>query len=626
MTPYEQNGDANETGEPDAKRPRTEASSKPAATAATGGAITTANLSKQLEAMEKAKRALQLQKQIQEKLKKLPQVSTAAAAAAAPGSATASAVNPAMVAAATQRAVAAAARFGVQASAANVPAAAAAAVRPVASMQLDVNQRLPPPPAQQQQQQQLQPAVAPSGPDPSMFHDPGLGDVGLAKLERRRRGFDFVQEGTFQKQAEIMRLKQKYGESAFKRQQFPLGPVGPTQDPNKIPLGGGDVNKIPLGGDDANLTPLGPKLSEEDQLRSQLLEFRDPIPDVEWWDRLLLVGGKYHSTPSNGGSTKTLDDEHVDGGAGDGDDVGVSKDHAAAEQDDMDTGEPNVQIRENKITHYVEHPIPLEPPAEAPPPLPQPLKLTKRELKKLRTQRRQTREKEKQELIRQGLLEPPKPKVKITNLPRVMGVEAAADPTAIEAEVRKQMAERQSAHDDRNLARMLTPAEKREKKVQKLFDESGLETITAVYKIADLSYGQHKFKVEVNAKENHMSGAMLLTDDFALVIVEGCRKSIKRYHKLLLRRIDWNARGDDLAVTAPGADEDDEGADVADKPPNSCYLVWEGIVKDGAFKEFTKHDVSSAGAARRLLEERGVAHYWDAAVNFDPDAAVMPEL
>lgn len=79
------------------------------------------------------------------------------------------------------------------------------------------------------------------------------------------------------------------------------------------------------------------QLSEEDQLRSQLLEFRDPIPDVEWWDRLLLVGGKYHSTPSNGGSTKTLDDEHVDGGAGDGDDVGVSKDHAAAEQDDMDT-------------------------------------------------------------------------------------------------------------------------------------------------------------------------------------------------------------------------------------------------------------------------------------------------
>lgn len=55
-----------------------------------------------------------------------------------------------------------------------------------------------------------------------------------------------------------------------------------------------------------------------------------------------------------------------------------------------------------QITHYVQHPVPLEPPAEAPPPPPQPLKLTKAELKKLRTQRRSAREKEKQELIRQG--------------------------------------------------------------------------------------------------------------------------------------------------------------------------------------------------------------------------------
>lgn len=36
------------------------------------------------------------------------------------------------------------------------------------------------------------------------------------------------------------------------------------------------------------------------------------------------------------------------------------------------------------------------------------------------------REKEKQELIRQGLLEPPQPKVKISNLMRVLGAEATA--------------------------------------------------------------------------------------------------------------------------------------------------------------------------------------------------------
>lgn len=38
-------------------------------------------------------------------------------------------------------------------------------------------------------------------------------------------------------------------------------------------------------------------------------------------------------------------------------------------------------------------------------------------------------------VCRQGLLEPPKPKVKISNLMRVLGEEATLDPTAIEQEV-----------------------------------------------------------------------------------------------------------------------------------------------------------------------------------------------
>ncbi|WZY98980.1 hypothetical protein YC2023_071309 [Brassica napus] len=45
-------------------------------------------------------------------------------------------------------------------------------------------------------------------------------------------------------------------------------------------------------------------------------------------------------------------------------------------------------LKTEKLTHYIENPRPIEPPAEAAPPPPQPLKLTKREQKKLRTQRR----------------------------------------------------------------------------------------------------------------------------------------------------------------------------------------------------------------------------------------------
>lgn len=66
------------------------------------------------------------------------------------------------------------------------------------------------------------------------------------------------------------------------------------------------------------------------------------------------------------------------------------------------------------------------------------------ERKKIRTQKRMEREKEKQELIRQGLLDPPKPKVKLSNLMRVLGTDAVLDPTAMEQQVRDQMAERQA--------------------------------------------------------------------------------------------------------------------------------------------------------------------------------------
>lgn len=59
-------------------------------------------------------------------------------------------------------------------------------------------------------------------------------------------------------------------------------------------------------------------------------------------------------------------------------------------------------INEEKITIYVEHPVPLDPPvAEAPAP-PMPLMLTAKEKKKIRKQRREEREKERQVCISGG--------------------------------------------------------------------------------------------------------------------------------------------------------------------------------------------------------------------------------
>ncbi len=57
------------------------------------------------------------------------------------------------------------------------------------------------------------------------------------------------------------------------------------------------------------------------------------------------------------------------------------------------------------------------------------------------------------------------------------------------------------AHEDRNLARKLTPAEKKEKKHQKLMgqaDETDAPTVN-VYCVRSLADPRHRFKVRVNA-------------------------------------------------------------------------------------------------------------------------------
>ena len=268
-------------------------------------------------------------------------------------------------------------------------------------------------------------------------------------------------------------------------------------------------------------------------------------------------------------------------------------------------------IKLEKITIYVEHPRPIEPPAEPSPPPPQPLKLTKKEQKKLRTQRRLAREKDKQELIRQGLIEPPKPKVKMSNLMKVLGSEATQDPTRLEKEIRSAAAEREQAHIDRNIARKLTPAERREKKERKLFDESNTqEAIVSVYKINDLSHPQTRFKVDVNAQENRLSGCAVICDGISVVVVEGGNKSIKRYGKLMLKRINW-------ASAVKEEDEDEDESD--DKPPNKCVLVWQGNVAKPNFNRFSVHECMTEAAARKIFADAGVGNYWDLAVNYTDD-------
>ena len=265
-----------------------------------------------------------------------------------------------------------------------------------------------------------------------------------------------MEEGTFQKQADMTRLRAKYGDAEAR--------AIAARERREAEEGAG------AGAGAAPSARAGFAAAAATERRATSLPSLPKDGETEWWDRTLVLHGAYD--------------------------------------------EDAPMFTNDALTLYVEHPVPLDPPVGGEPvaPPPQPLPLTKVEQKKLRTQRRVAREQEKQEMIRQGLLEPPKPKVKISNLMRVLTDSAVRDPTAIEKEVRAQMAERAEAHEDRNLARALTPAERKEKKLRKMFEDSQTklggvnETHVRVYRIESLSNPKHRFRVDVNAQENHLTG------------------------------------------------------------------------------------------------------------------------
>ena len=261
----------------------------------------------------------------------------------------------------------------------------------------------------------------------------------------------------------------------------------------------------------------------------------------------------------------------------------------------------------------------------------------------------------------------------VSKLPLFLPAPRAADPTAVEAEVRRQMAEREAAHRDRNLANRLTPAERRAKKLRKVMGAPAPEGAchVAVFRVGDLSSPALRFKVEANAREARMSGVAIAGADFCLVVVEGgpkpqrrcagrgprrrwrrsgrggqhgswdigtsfkqgwqgclrgitevtcadcthccprcCRPRYCRYERLMLERINWAAAG-------AAEEEEDEGGEP--KAPNYCRLVWQGVTPAPVFKKFRLEAVTGEVAARALLADHGVEHYWDVAKATNPE-------
>ncbi|XP_072020292.1 LOW QUALITY PROTEIN: U4/U6 small nuclear ribonucleoprotein Prp3-like [Amphiura filiformis] len=365
--------------------------------------------------------------------------------------------------------------------------------------------------------------------DSSKFFDPR---VSLLPAARQRRGFKFHDQGKFQQIASRIRAK-----SQLERLQSEIAQAAKK-------TGISSATKLAL------ITP-----------KKQLSE--DEIPNVEWWDGVILPNDTY--------------------------------------SDCRDTGAKFVGI-----THLVEHPIQMQAPAEPTKEVTLNIFLTQKERKKLRRQRRKEAQKEVQEKVRLGLEPPPEPKVRMANLMRVLGSEAVQDPTKVEAHVRAQMAKRQRTHEEANAARKLTKEQRREKKINKIKEDTSTGVQVAVYRLRNLQNQAKRFKVEANAKQLHMTGIAVLHKDVNVIVVEGGPKQQKKFKRLMLHRIKWD---EDKAKKVQQVDSDDSDNE-SERLFNKCSLVWEGTTKQRSFSELKFKFCPTEPMAREQFRKHGVEQYW----------------
>ncbi|XP_034467670.1 U4/U6 small nuclear ribonucleoprotein Prp3 isoform X2 [Hippoglossus hippoglossus] len=289
--------------------------------------------------------------------------------------------------------------------------------------------------------------------------------VFITPAQRPRRGFKFHDQGRFEKIAQRIRTK-----AQLERLQCEIAQAAKKtgiQASTKLAL----------------IAP-----------RKEIGEWE--VPNIEWWDSFIL--------PNNV---------------------------------DLSTETKFERLELFGVTNLVEHPAQINPPVDTDKAVTLGVYLTKKEQKKLRRQTRREGQKEVQEKVRLGLMPPPEPKVRISNLMRVLGTEAVQDPTKVEAHVRAQMAKRQKAHEDANAARKLTAGQRKEKKVKKLKEDITNGVHIAVYRIRYLQSTSKKFKVEKNAIQLYLSGTVVLHRDVNLVVVEGGKENLSMtpHREMILR-------------------------------------------------------------------------------------------
>lgn len=360
---------------------------------------------------------------------------------------------------------------------------------------------------------------------------------------------------------------------------------------------------------------------------------------MEWWDAELLPSklrkelageeGKAIAARAKKRGVKKDDDAAADAAS-------VAQQYKEDEERHAELTKKCYQhasLSHSKTHALLQHPVPILTPAqraakEAAKNKPPTLHLTKAERKRHRKLRRAERLREQQDLQAAGLIEPPEPRLTLSNYMKVLGDQAVLDPSKMEAKVMEQVHARKVKHEKMNAERKLTKEQKAAKHARKLQEDTSQSVKVALFYVKDMSHPYHRAKVDLNAQQNGITGGVLECEGggFSLVVAEGGEKAIKRYTRLMTVRMRW--RGEDFYEDQDESEEElmvgedeEEGGEGGEKkekrkkfnPNNECELIWTGMAVKRAFHSFMFQAAEDAGVARRILEAKGVAHYWDLA-------------
>lgn len=202
---------------------------------------------------------------------------------------------------------------------------------------------------------------------------------------------------------------------------------------------------------------------------------------------------------------------------------------------------------------------------------------------------------------------------------RVLGEEAVKDPTAVEARVNKEIADRHAQHLETNEERKLTKEQRHEKLAKNQEKDVAKGVHMLVFKVNSLANGQHRFKVSKNADQLGLKGLVIMHPRQNLIIVEGGEHSIKQYKKLMLNRIDWaennTPRNKDAHYGSlkEWLKAEDEKGELRDLARNKCTLLFEGEEKTHVFHAFKSRVCETDAEARQALSRAKLESFWNMA-------------